>query len=163
MATDQKTSTLGIDAELPGSVIENELPTYRAISNFAIFSLVCGTWRSLPGRIHFSTWRRYWRSCWASCAHRTISRFPDMLTGHGLASAGIALGLIFGLGSGTFSTVQYFRQNPSGCNIRESTTRRSVQSAGLGDVLLPYGHPDGRKDQDGGADARKADRVVSQG
>ena len=32
-------------------------------------------------------------------AHRTIRRYPDMLTGHGLANAGIALGLIFGLGS----------------------------------------------------------------
>ena len=32
MATDQKTSTMSIDPELPGSVIENELPTYRAIS-----------------------------------------------------------------------------------------------------------------------------------
>ena len=35
MATDQKTSTLGIDAEPPGSVIENELPAYRAISNLS--------------------------------------------------------------------------------------------------------------------------------
>ena len=40
-------------------------------------------------------------------AHRAIRRFPDMLTGQGLANAGIGLGLVFGLASGTIATVQY--------------------------------------------------------
>jgi len=39
-------------------------------------------------------------------AERKILRLPDMLTGRGIAQAGIALGLIFGLASLTTSTVQ---------------------------------------------------------
>ncbi len=108
MATDQKTSTLGIDAEPPGSVIENELPTYRAISNLAIFSLVCGA-------LAIFTWAHpffYLASLLAVVlgvlAHRTIRNYPDMLTGRGLANAGIALGVVFGLGCGTYSTVQSY-------------------------------------------------------
>ena len=42
MATDQKASTLSIDTESPDSPIENELPTYRAISTRAIFSVLFG-------------------------------------------------------------------------------------------------------------------------
>ena len=39
-------------------------------------------------------------------ADRNIKRYPDMLTGQWLAQAGAALGLIFGLGIFTMSTVQ---------------------------------------------------------
>src|SRR3954447_2179230 len=41
VATDQKTSDVLTDP-LAGSVIENELPTYRAISPRAVLSLLCG-------------------------------------------------------------------------------------------------------------------------
>ncbi len=134
MAFDQKTSTIGIESGVPGSVIENELPTYRAISNLAIFSVVCGL-------LAIFCWAHYLFYLAAvlavvlgMLAHRAIRRFPDMLTGHGLANAGIALGLIFGLGSGTFSTVQYFVRT----RLAETFAKHyaeTVQSAGLADVL----------------------------
>ena len=40
--TDQKASIIDIASEESGSIIENELPTYRAISAIAILSVVCG-------------------------------------------------------------------------------------------------------------------------
>ena len=67
MATDQKTSTLEHRARTAGSVIENELPAYRAISNLAIFSVVCGV-LSIFSWAHpvFLSGRRSWRSSWVS-------------------------------------------------------------------------------------------------
>ena len=41
-------------------------------------------------------------------ADRNIQRYPDMLTGRGLAQAGVALGLIFGLSVFTVYSVQSF-------------------------------------------------------
>jgi hypothetical protein len=105
VATDQKTShTL---TELPaGSVIENELPTYRAISTRAVLSLLCGvlTLFSVASPYFFAF--AILAVILGFTADRNILRYPDMLTGRGLAKAGIALGLIFGLGIYTISTVQ---------------------------------------------------------
>ena len=78
MATDQKTSTLNIDPESPDSAIENELPTYRAISTRAIFSLVCGAMAIFCLRSsHFLRGCRSWRSFWVSSP---IERFGSIPT-----------------------------------------------------------------------------------
>ena len=42
MATDQKTSTIDAESEVAGPAIENEMPTYRAISARAVVSVACG-------------------------------------------------------------------------------------------------------------------------
>ena len=148
MSTDQKTRTLNIDPEVPDSVIENELPAYRAISVRAIFSLVCGAVAIF---------------CWAHpifylaailavvlgvVAHRAIGQRSDMLTGHGIANAGIALGLIFGLGCGTYTVVQTY--------VRTRVSERFahqyeaiLQSKSLSELLLYNLHPDARKDKTG--------------
>ena len=42
MATDQNTSLIDAERDQIGSVIENELPAYRAISKYAVFSVVFG-------------------------------------------------------------------------------------------------------------------------
>ena len=80
-----------------GSVIENELPAYRAISRLAVFSLIFG----FLALFSFAHWFFYLFAVLAIvagiAANVTIKRYPDMLTGRGLASAGIAMGLIFGL------------------------------------------------------------------
>ena len=71
-----------------------------------------------------------------------------MLTGHGLASTGIALGVIFGLGCGTYSTVQrYVRTNLA----KKFATHYAevLQTGTLADALMLYGHPQSRKDQSG--------------
>ena len=83
MATDQKTSITVADSENAGSVIENELPTYRAISATAISSVVCG----VLSVCSFAHPVFYVFSILAIglgiMAHRAIRRYPDMLTGPG--------------------------------------------------------------------------------
>jgi hypothetical protein len=105
VATDQKTkSTL---TELPvGSAIENELPTYRAISTRAVFSLVCGVLTLFSVASPYFFVFAILAVILGFTADRNVQRYPDMLTGRGLAKVGVALGLIFGLGIYTISTVQ---------------------------------------------------------
>jgi hypothetical protein len=148
VATDQKTSTIGIEGEVPGSVIDNELPTYRAISKLSIFSVVCGALSLF---------------CWAHSvfyiapvlavvlgflAYRSIRQYPDMLTGNGLASAGIALGLVFGLGSGTYTTVQSYVRSSLASRFAKHYAE-TIQSSSLAEVLKLHLHPTARMDQTG--------------
>jgi hypothetical protein len=148
VASDQNVSTLSIDPEISDSPIENELPTYRAISNAAIFSVVFGAMAIF---------------CWANpifyaasiiavalgmLAHRSIRQFPDMLTGNGIANAGISLGLVFGLGCATYTVVQTFvrtRMADTYARQYESVLNRNS----LADLLYYNLHPEGRKDQTG--------------
>jgi hypothetical protein len=105
VAIDQTTST-GSAESPPTSAIENEFPTYRAISSLSILSLVLGI-----GSVF----------CFASpwfllvvagsvlagwLAIRRIRRLPDILTGTAYARVGIGLGLLFGLTSFTFAILQ---------------------------------------------------------
>ena len=148
MATDQKTSTLNIDPESPDSVIENELPAYRAISVRAIFSVVCGAIAVFTFAHPFFYLSAILAIVLGIVAHRAIRQHPDMLTGHGLANAGIALGLIFGLGCGTYTTVQTYVRT----RLAEQFAHKYegiLQSKSLGDLLWYNLHPDGRKDQTG--------------
>ena len=98
MAIDSNSST-GSISDLESSVIENEIPTYRAVSAGAVTSLILGLasvfcftslWFLLvvAASIFFG-----WN------ALRTIRRLPDILTGASLAKAGIGFGLVFGLSS----------------------------------------------------------------
>src|SRR5262245_43869825 len=146
VATDQKARSIDSSIETIGSVIENELPTYRAISAIAILSVVCGglsvfafadpifyTFPILS--IALGIW-----------AHRRIRRFPDMLTGHGLANAGILLGLLFGLSSGTIETVQYLVRSRQA----ERFARKYadvLKSPSMGDVIKYTRHPETVKDK----------------
>jgi len=134
VATDQKASITVADIEHAGSVIENELPTYRAISATAIFSVICGALSVCA----FADPLFYVFSILAVAlgvkAHRTIRRYPDMLTGQRLANTGIILGLAFGLVAGTISTVQYFVRHRQA----EQFARRfavALKSPDLGDTL----------------------------
>ena len=79
-------------------------------------------------------------------AHRAIRRYPDMLTGHGLANAGIALGLIFGLASGTITTVQNFVRTRQAEKFARQYAE-VLKSPDLGDVLWYITHPGSRKDK----------------
>ncbi len=51
-------------------------------------------------------------------ANVAIKRHPDRLTGRGLANAGIALGLVFGLTVVTYTTVQDFHPQARGRQVR---------------------------------------------
>jgi hypothetical protein len=101
---------VAIDHDAPveterASAIENEIPAYRAISATAVASLLLG----LLAALSFAE-QNFLVAAVAAIvvglyADRKIRRFPDLLTGRGLAQAGIALGLVFGLASITSTAV----------------------------------------------------------
>ncbi len=148
MATDQKTSTT--DSELMNSepVIENEIPTYRAISARAIFSVACGVISACT----FVHWFFYLFSILAIgfgiWAHQKIKELPDILTGQKLANLGIGLGLVFGLASGTFTTVQYMVRHRQATSFAKKYTE-VLKRGDLGEMLWYNSTPDGRKGKTG--------------
>ena len=88
------------------SAIENEIPAYRAINPHAIVALILG----VLAVFSFASW--YFLSLAVAAvvvgflADRKIQRFPNVLTGRGLAQAGIGLGLTFGLTALSITAVQ---------------------------------------------------------
>lgn len=144
VATEQKISTLDIERESADSAIPNELPTYRAISTRAIFSVICGVVASFT----FAHPSFYVASILAVVlgilAHRAIRQHPDMFTGAGLANAGIAMGLIFGLTSATYTGVQtYVRTRQAekfGNQFAEILESRSISN-----IITHSLHPDARQ------------------
>jgi hypothetical protein len=106
VATDQKTRLIDAGTDQAGSVIENELPAYRAISRLAVFSVIFGLLASFSFAHVFFYLFAIFAVVAGVAANISIKRYPDILTGRGMASAGIAMGLIFGLASGTIATVQ---------------------------------------------------------
>ena len=104
MATDQKCELFADDAELAPSAIENEIPSYRAISRYAVFSLICGIIASFSFASLFFVFSVA-AVILGILAHLGIKKYPDMITGRGMANVGIALGLIFGLIVSTYTGV----------------------------------------------------------
>jgi hypothetical protein len=126
-------------ATVPVSPIENEIPTYRAISAQAVLSLICG----ILAVFSFSHW--IFLSCAAAAivlgilADRKIVRYSDVLTGRGIAQAGIALGLVFGLSAITITVVQ------DRILVREASkfarTYEDVLTKGTFEDAIWYGQP----------------------
>jgi hypothetical protein len=87
--------------------IENEIPAYRAISGAAVVALILGILSilSMLASLYFLP-LAVAAVVVGALADRKIRRYPDILTGRGLAQAGVGLGLIFGLSALTFATVQ---------------------------------------------------------
>jgi hypothetical protein len=87
-------------------VIENEIPAYRAVSAQAVLALILG----LISVLCFAS--LYFLAVAALAvvvgflADRKIQRLSDILTGRGLAQAGVGLGLIFGLTSVSIELAQ---------------------------------------------------------
>lgn len=146
MPTDQ-TAPLTAEAAPPrSSAIENELPTYRAISNRAIFSVICGALAAF-------SFAELWFLAFAVLAivlgisaHLAIKRHPDLLTGSRLANTGIGLGLVFGLMVLTYTTVM------SIIITREAgrfavTFAKVLKEGSLGDAFLYRLPPEQRKDR----------------
>jgi len=102
----EQSTTVHPAEAVPVSAIDNEIPTYRAISPQAVFSLILGFLAILS----FAHW--IFLTCAVAAvilgilADRRIVRENDVLTGRGIAQAGIALGLIFGLSMVTVTAVQ---------------------------------------------------------
>jgi len=87
------------------TAIENELPTYRAISTLAIVSLLLGLLSVFSFASLWFTIVGLAAVVLGVLADRKIRRLSDVLTGQKLARAGVALGLIFSLSAITFSTI----------------------------------------------------------
>jgi hypothetical protein len=145
-ATPSTGTTNAAAGTLPASAIENELPTYRAISATAVVSLLCG----IVSILSFASWGFLIFSAAAIAigllADRKIVRYSDVLTGRGIAQAGIAIGLSFGLASITMTMVQSWLR----VRAAEGFARQyeDVLNKGLLEDIVWYGQaPHVRKDR----------------
>lgn len=94
--------------EADASIIENEIPTYRAVSPLAVASALLGL-GSLAAFI--DPWflvLAVLAVISGALADRKIQLYSDVLTGRKLAQAGLAMGLIFGLAVVTNTLVADF-------------------------------------------------------
>jgi len=146
VATDQKINVVDTETQQIASVIENELPAYRAISRLAVFSLVFG----FLALFSFAHWFFYLFGILAIvagiAANTSIKRYSDILTGSGLASAGIAMGLIFGLAAGTVTTVQSYVRNREAEKFAKKLALL-LKAPNPGEAMWWSLHPDMRKDK----------------
>jgi len=104
VVTDPHSASASPNAE---SVIENEIPTYRAISSWAVASIVLGVISGVAFANLYFLVAAIGAVVSGAIAQRMIRAYPDLLTGRGLANLGIALGLICGLGATTYKAVQW--------------------------------------------------------
>lgn len=88
------------------SAIENEVPSYRAVCPHAVFALFAALMAGFSFAHPFFLVCALVAVVLGFYAEHKIQRYSDVLTGRGLAQAGIALGMIFGLGTLTIQTVQ---------------------------------------------------------
>ncbi len=105
MAVDPQTVS-GTETPVTISPIENEIPTYRAISPMAIFSFMMGLLSLVTFASSYFLIAGVVAILAGVIAQRRIRRMPDALTGRGLAQAGIAMALVFCLSAVTFTYVK---------------------------------------------------------
>ncbi len=86
-------------ATLSAPPIENEIPTYRAISPLAVVAAVLGAASALSFTAYPWEAAAILAVVTGFVADRSIKKRPDALTGRSFAQAGIAMGLIFGISS----------------------------------------------------------------
>jgi hypothetical protein len=125
----------------PLSPIENEIPAYRAISSLAVFSLIFGIGAVFTfADIRFAVLAAL-AIVLGALALRRIRRFPDMLTGAGLARTGVALGLVFSLSATTFLFVRDFQVRHSASRFARGYARLldSADIVGASWYRLPPG------------------------
>lgn len=109
MAIEQESTPDAADLKmLRRSAIESEIPTYRAVSTRAVFAVICGLLAGLSFTHPFFYLFAAAAVVLGWSADRAIRRRPEMLTGGGLARAGVGLGLIFGLSIFTVTSVQHY-------------------------------------------------------
>jgi len=146
VATDQTSRLIAEDVAEALPAIENEIPTYRAISTRAVFSVICGVLASFSfASLSFLIFAVL-AVVLGGAAILAIKRHPDMLTGRGLANAGIAMGLIFGLVSATYSGVQSFVLTQAATRFGREYAA-AVQSGSWGKMLWYTFPPETRKNK----------------
>lgn len=134
MVTEEQRSN-GLAEQHQGSAIENELPTYRAISWRAILSLLLGI-LALFSVAHSSFYLcAVLAVLLGITADWNIQRYSDILTGRKLAQTGVALGLIFGLGIFTVTTVQAMVRSHSAASYARYYAE-VAKTASLPDLMM---------------------------
>lgn len=140
---------MSIDPDPPGvsqplPAIENEIPSYRAITPMAVASLLFGVLSVLClAGLSFLVFPIL-AVVTGALALRKIQRMPDLFTGKGFAQAGVALGLVCGISSVTYATIQYWMMTRS----VESYLKHYasiLQKGGLSDAYWEHVNFDGRK------------------
>jgi hypothetical protein len=138
VSTEPKTTTQE-SPTIPAAAIENEIPSYRAICPEAVLSLICG----ILALFSFAHWLflsfALAAIVFGVLADRKIVRLADMLTGRGIAQAGIALGLIFGLAAITTAAVQDWILLREGQKFAKRY--QDVLENGTFELALWYGQP----------------------
>jgi hypothetical protein len=133
VALDQNVTPPAPDSKW-NSAIENELPAYRAVNPHAVISLILG----ILGILSFANSGFLILAALAVAfglyAQRRIQRDPEIWTGRGLAQAGTALGLAFGLAALTIGFTQsYLRQREAAGFARYFA--KVIKSRPMEDVL----------------------------
>jgi hypothetical protein len=106
VAIDPNSPSRPVAADLEPTIIDNELPAYRALHPLAIVSLIFG----LSAVLTYLSW--YFAILGAIAivlgvlAQRKIHRLSDVYTGEKMANAGIGLGLLFSLSALTIGFMQ---------------------------------------------------------
>jgi hypothetical protein len=134
------------EAPPKSSAIENELPTYRAICNRAVFSLLCGVLASFSFANIWFVVLAVLAIALGLSANVAIKRNPDMLTGRRLANAGITLGLIFGLTVVTYTAITSFILSREAGSFATQYAK-VLKEGSLGDALLLRQPPETRKNK----------------
>ena len=122
------------EATFGASAIENELPSYRAVSALAVVSLLLGLasllsfvdpWFLLAGVGAIVT---------GALSLLKIRKYSDVLTGTPFAQAGIVLGLMFGLSSTTIRQVDLFLLSRKADQFADKYVR-VLQEEGLAEAV----------------------------
>jgi hypothetical protein len=126
------------------AAIENELPTYRAISPLAVGSLVA----ALIGLLCYTNSWFLISSGVAivlgAMAIRKIKRQPDVFTGTRLAQAGVVVALVSSLSSVTMSTVQSMLVTQSAERFIKNELLTVLEARDLDSALWWKTAPEGR-------------------
>jgi hypothetical protein len=146
VATDQKRPLFADEADLPSSAIENEIPSYRAISQYAIFSVLFGILASFSFASLFFLVFSVLAVILGILAHLGIKQYPEILTGRRLANVGIALGLIFGLVVSTYTGVQSFVLTREAERFGQ-VYAKVLSEGNMGDAMWYGLYPDNRKNK----------------
>ncbi len=160
------TETPAQPLDQPSSAIENEIPSYRAISPMAVASLVFGVlalftftsttwWITMFFNVLAGTWQDppisalYYVSAILAIltgrlALRKIRKYPDLFTGASFARAGIALGIIFPIASLAYAASQEWILRSDGMRFARKVTV-TLNSKNVKDALWFMLPPEMRK------------------
>lgn len=145
------------------SALENEIPSYRAISTLAVASLLLGLVSILNVATLWFLIASGAAVLLGVLALKRIARFPDLLTGASLAKSGIVLGVVFGLAATTTSVVQDLVLKSKASGFAKQFAK-IVKEREFPDVAWFHIHPETRKDKSGVSlieEARKSSRDPS--